>query len=180
MIYSPSPELQYKPHFTTWILDPKYDLTEGIRNSALAEWTKQFCKDGVVLDLNAGYGELALTVAEVASKVVVVEANREVYYALCGNIFLNNWCPRITAYNYIGDLNLNFIPRFVNAKIEQLQGAAITALLEKHVPTVLVQGEKTEVETYFSHIATPLAGQLYKVIPVQDCPDFWLATKIEK
>lgn len=195
MLYSEIPELNLKPHYTTWILPRTYDIDQGIRNKPLAEWSKQFCNEGTFLDLNAGFGEMALVVASSVVKVWAVEKNHEAYLALCGNIFLNNWTNVITPFTSVDDIpTLPIDLSLIYGKIEEVEKLLVrlfysldppssssptvvggpSSLLEKKKPTMIIQGNKQEIEIFSNKLATPTKGSLYQVLPIDNYEDYWL------
>jgi len=94
-----------------------YYVKNGLFESDLIEWSKQFCRrDGVFLDVGGHTGTYALNMAELVSEVHVFEPQRATYYALCGSIALSGLSHKIKAYNYglgspnqVGEQTLNIV-----------------------------------------------------------------------
>ena len=69
----------------------EYYSKNGIFESALIEWSKQYCnKTKVFLDIGAHTGTYSLCLADLCKKVYSFEPQRQTYYALCGSVALSN------------------------------------------------------------------------------------------
>ena len=68
-----------------------YYHKNGLFESNLIEWCKQFCKkDRIFLDIGAHTGTYSISLADYCSEVYSFEPQRSTYYALCGSIALSN------------------------------------------------------------------------------------------
>lgn len=69
----------------------EYYSRNGLFESGLIEWCKQFCKkDKIFLDIGAHSGTYALSLASHCKEVHAFEPQRLTYYSLCGSIALSN------------------------------------------------------------------------------------------
>lgn len=66
----------------------------------MIEWAYQFLKpDTTFIDVGAHIGSWTLMFAKKAQHVVSFEAQRGIYYQLCGNIAINNLVDNVVAHN---------------------------------------------------------------------------------
>lgn len=83
----------YNPTNMTYLMPAAnfpYYIQNGLFESALIEWSKQFCrKDAIFLDIGAHTGSYAITLAPFSKKVIAFEPQRMTYYALCGGVALS-------------------------------------------------------------------------------------------
>jgi len=77
-----------------------YYMKNGLFESHLIEWSKQFCsKDKVMLDIGAHSGTYTIALSNYSKHVYSFEPQKMTYYALCGSVALSN-LRNITCYNY--------------------------------------------------------------------------------
>jgi FkbM family methyltransferase len=77
-----------------------YYGSQGLFESDLIEWCKQFCnKDKCILDIGAHTGTYSITLSKYCNHVYSFEPQKMTYYALCGSVALSN-IHNITCYNY--------------------------------------------------------------------------------
>lgn len=96
--------------------DINYYASNGLFESNLIEWCKQFCsKDKCILDIGAHIGTYTISLAKYCSHVYSFEPQKMTYYALCGGIALSN-IQNVTCYNYglgsddqVGDQTLKIV-----------------------------------------------------------------------
>lgn len=88
----------------------------GLFESRLIEWCKQYCKkDQVMLDIGAHTGSYALSLAPYCEKVYAFEPQKMTYYALCGGVALSNTnnieCLNIGlgSKEQVGNMTLNIV-----------------------------------------------------------------------
>jgi len=94
-----------------------YYVKNGLFESDLIEWSKQFCDgNGVFLDVGGHTGTYAINLADSVSEVHVFEPQRATYYALCGGIALSGLSQKIRAHNFglgspeqVGHQTLNIV-----------------------------------------------------------------------
>lgn len=80
--------------------DINYYASNGLFESNLIEWCKQFCsKDKCILDIGAHIGTYTISLAKHCSHVYSFEPQKMTYYALCGGIALSN-IQNVTCHNY--------------------------------------------------------------------------------
>jgi FkbM family methyltransferase len=71
----------------------------GLFESSLIEWCKQFCHDDkVVLDIGAHTGSYAISLARHAKHIHAFEPQRMTYYSLCGGVSLSG-IRNVTCHN---------------------------------------------------------------------------------
>lgn len=77
-----------------------YYVDNGLFESNLIEWCKQFCdKEKCILDIGAHSGTYSISLAKYCDKVYSFEPQRMTYYALCGSVALSS-IENIICYNY--------------------------------------------------------------------------------
>jgi FkbM family methyltransferase len=94
----------------------KYHIDEGLFESHLIEWSKQYCNpDKIFLDIGAHTGTYAISLSKYSKHVIAFEPQRMTYYALCGSVALSN-IENITCLNFglgsqeqVGITQLNII-----------------------------------------------------------------------
>ena len=68
-----------------------YYATNGLFESSLIEWCKQFCSpDKIMLDIGAHTGTYAISLSNSCKEVHCFEPQEMTYYALCGGVALSN------------------------------------------------------------------------------------------
>jgi FkbM family methyltransferase len=78
----------------------QYYCENGLFESALIEWSSQFCKkEKVFLDIGAHSGTYSLSLAHNCREVYSFEPQKSTYYALCGGVALSN-IQNITCLNF--------------------------------------------------------------------------------
>lgn len=93
-----------------------YYINNGLYESVLIEWSKQFChKDKIMIDIGAHTGSYALSLSSYCKHVYAFEPQKMTYYALCGGVALSN-ARNITCINkgigsleQVGNMKLNII-----------------------------------------------------------------------
>ena len=76
-----------------------YYSDNGLFESTLIEWCKQFCnKDKSIIDIGAHTGTYALSLSSHCKHVYAFEPQKMTYYALCGSVALSNM-KNITCIN---------------------------------------------------------------------------------
>lgn len=76
-----------------------YYSKNGLFESQLIEWCKQYCKKNMsFLDIGAHTGTYSISLSKYCSEVYSFEPQRATYYALCGGVALSN-IRNITCYN---------------------------------------------------------------------------------
>lgn len=94
----------------------KYHIDEGLFESHLIEWSKQYCNpDKIFLDIGAHTGTYAISLSKYSKHVIAFEPQKMSYYALCGSVALSN-IENITCLNFglgsqeqVGITQLNII-----------------------------------------------------------------------
>jgi len=94
----------------------KYHIDDGLFESHLIEWSKQYCnQDKIFLDIGAHTGTYAISLSKYSKYVIAFEPQRMTYYALCGSVALSN-IENITCLNFglgsqeqVGITQLNII-----------------------------------------------------------------------
>jgi len=77
-----------------------YYIKNGLFESHLIEWSKQFCKkDKIMLDIGAHSGTYTIALSNYNKHIYSFEPQKMTYYALCGSVALSN-LRNITCYNY--------------------------------------------------------------------------------
>jgi FkbM family methyltransferase len=77
-----------------------YYMNNGLFESQLIEWAKQFCdKTKVFLDIGAHTGTYSIALSNNVSEVYAFEPQKMTYYALCGSVSLSN-IRNINCINY--------------------------------------------------------------------------------
>lgn len=77
-----------------------YYIKNGLFESHLIEWSKQFCKkDKIMLDIGAHSGTYTIALSKYNKHIYSFEPQKMTYYALCGSVALSN-LRNITCYNY--------------------------------------------------------------------------------
>ena len=72
----------------------------GLFESGLIEWCKQFCSDDkIFLDIGAHTGTYALSLAHHVKHVHAFEPQKMTYYSLCGGVSLSNM-KNVTCHNF--------------------------------------------------------------------------------
>lgn len=80
--------------------DVNYYASNGMFESSLIEWCKQFCsKNKCILDIGAHIGTYTISLAKYCDHVYSFEPQKMTYYALCGGIALSN-IRNVTCHNY--------------------------------------------------------------------------------
>ena len=78
----------------------EYYATQGLFESQLIDWCKQFCKkDKVFLDIGAHSGTYTISLSAYAKHVYAFEPQKMTYYSLCGGVALSNK-DNVTCYQY--------------------------------------------------------------------------------
>jgi FkbM family methyltransferase len=73
-----------------------YYAKNGLFESGLIEWSKQFCKkDKIFLDIGAHTGTYSISLAHLCSQVFAFEPQRATYYALCGGVAMSGLSDKI-------------------------------------------------------------------------------------
>ena len=66
-------------------------VTNGLFESNLIEWSKQFCsKNKIFLDIGAHTGTYSISLSLHSKEVYSFEPQKMTYYALCGSVALSN------------------------------------------------------------------------------------------
>jgi FkbM family methyltransferase len=94
----------------------KYHIDDGLFESHLIEWSKQYCNlDKIFLDIGAHTGTYAISLSKYSKHVIAFEPQKMSYYALCGSVALSN-IENITCLNFglgsqeqVGITQLNII-----------------------------------------------------------------------
>jgi FkbM family methyltransferase len=93
-----------------------YYLTNGLFESNLIDWCKQFCDlNKNILDIGAHTGTYSISLSKFCNHIYSFEPQKMTYYALCGGVALSN-INNITCYNFglgsetqVGNQNLKII-----------------------------------------------------------------------
>lgn len=68
-----------------------YHIQNGLFESNLIQWSKQFCsKDKIMLDIGAHTGTYSINLSTYCKEIYAFEPQKMTYYALCGSIALSN------------------------------------------------------------------------------------------
>ena len=69
----------------------EYYLNNGLFESELIEWSKQYCSPNkIMLDIGAHTGTYSINLANICNQVYAFEPQKMTYYALCGSVALSN------------------------------------------------------------------------------------------
>ena len=78
----------------------QYYINNGLFESHLIEWSKQFCdKNKVMLDIGAHSGTYSIALSNYNKCIYAFEPQKMTYYALCGSVALSN-IRNINCINY--------------------------------------------------------------------------------
>jgi FkbM family methyltransferase len=122
-----------------------YYCENGIFESELIDWSKQFCsKEKIFLDIGAHTGTYSLSLSQECKEVYSFEPQKMTYYALCGSVAMSN-LQNITCLNIGLGSNNQVGKKWLN--IVSDDGGGSTLHLTDNNKTNVLRKEEITVET---------------------------------
>ena len=122
----------------------EYYMNNGLFESRLIEWSKQFCnKNKVMLDIGAHSGTYSIALSNYTKTIYAFEPQKLTYYALCGSVALSN-IRNINCINYgLGSLDQVGIK---DLYIVSNDGGGSTVIDIKNTTSTILDTEKIEIK----------------------------------